>query len=140
MEERYAQPTHALGKPDFHEGDGAVSLGNRTKKGAELVVAFGTAALYDGPGDDLVVHEQGPSAEPTELAVSNDGRTWLTVGVIEGAIRSVDLKGTVPEGAHFTMVRLRTASRRDAAGPWAGPDIDAVELRNACQPERKPSV
>jgi len=134
VEPAYAEPSNALGPPDFHEGAGAVSLGNRKKGAAELVVALGRAVLIDGPGPDLTVHEQGPSAEPTELAVSVDGSTWHPVGVIEGAVRSVDLKGKVPKGARFGLVRLRTATRRTTAGPWAGPDIDAVEVLHACVP------
>lgn len=136
VEPAYAQPSNALGEPDFHEGAGAVSLGNRKKGAAELIVAFRSAVLYDGPGADLVIWEQGPSAEPTELAVSADGVTWVEVGLIAGAVREVDLKGKVPEGARFTMVRLRTGAERKMAGPWAGPDIDAVGFQHACVPQR----
>jgi len=136
----YGDPENALGAPDFHEGAGAVSLGNRAKGAAELVVALGRAVVTDGPGMDLIVHEQGPSAEPTELAVSSDGVVWHTVGVIEGAVRGVDLKGQVPKGRHFGLVRLRTASRREAAGPWAGPDIDAIEVRHGCVPPTRPNA
>ncbi len=132
VEPAYADPKNALGPPDFHEGAGAVSLGNRGRGKAELVVAFGAARLIDGPGADLVVHEQGPSAEPTELAVSADGATWYDVGVLGGAIREVDLAGKVPAGVRFGLVRLRSASPRSAAGPWAGPDVDAVGLLHAC--------
>jgi hypothetical protein len=136
VEPAYADPTNALGPPDFHEGAGAVSLGNRVVGGAELVVAFGAAALVDGPGADLVIHEQGPSAEPTELAVSADGVTWYDVGTIGGAIRDLDLKGRVPRGVRFGLVRLRTASGRSLPGPWAGPDVDAVGLLHACASRR----
>ena len=136
VEPDYAVATNALGAPDFHEGAGAVSLGNRMKNAAELIVLFRSAVLYDGPGADLVIWEQGPSAEATELAVSVDGVKWVEVGRVEGAVREVDLKGRVPAGAHYSMVRLRTGSKRTAAGPWAGPDIDAVEARNACVLQR----
>lgn len=135
VEALYADPSNALGPPDFHEGAGAVSLGNRVKGGAELIVAFPAALLYDGPGDDLVIHEQGPGVEPTLLSVSADGTTWIDVGRVEGSIRGVDLKGRVPAEARFSMVRLRTGRKAAAAGPWAGPDIDAVELTNSCVPE-----
>jgi hypothetical protein len=139
VEPAYANPTEALGAPNFHEGAGAVSLGNRQKGAAELIVAFGAAWLTDGPGPDLVVFEQGPSAEPTELAVSLDGATWVTVGTIGGAVREVDLQGKVAPGARFSMVRLRTANEQNTAAPWAGPDIDAVGLTNACAAARNNS-
>jgi hypothetical protein len=140
VEPGYADPTNALGPPDFHEGAGAVSLGNRGNGSAELVVSLGKAVVFDGPGPDLTVHEQGPSAEPTDLAVSADGATWHPIGVIRGAVHSVDLKGKVPAGQRFGLVRLRTASKRTTAGPWAGPDIDAVEVLHACIPPARPNA
>jgi hypothetical protein len=139
VEQAWADPATALGPPDFHEGTGAVSLGNRVKGGAQLVLAFHTWALIDGPGADLVVHEAGPSAEPTELAVSVDGVTWFEVGVIAGAVREVDIAGKAPAGDRFGYVRLRTANKRDTAAPWAGPDIDALGLNHACQVRRSDS-
>jgi hypothetical protein len=132
----YADPSNALGAPDFREGAGAVSLGNRAAGVAELVVSFGAAWLVDGPGADLVVFEEGPSAEPTELAVSVDGVTWFDVGVVAGSVHEVDLQGRVPAGQRFALVRLRTASERAARGPWAGPDVDAVGLLHACTVRR----
>jgi hypothetical protein len=132
VEPAWADPETALGAPDFDEGTGAVSLGNRGGDGAaELVVAFASALLVDGPGPDLTVIEAGPSPERTEVAVSTDGETWHVVGTLAGA-RSLDLSGKVPVGARFTHVRLRTADPEPASGPWAGPDIDAVGLLHAC--------
>ncbi len=58
--------------------------------------------------------------------------TWHVVGTIRGATRTVDLAGKVPPGGRFSVVRLRTADAARSRGPWAGPDIDAVGLLNAC--------
>ena len=127
----YAVPANALGPPDFQEGRGAVSLGNRLPETA-LVVSFGGARLVDGPGADLRVVEQGPSAEPTEVAVSTDGVTWHVVGRVEGIAGEVDLAGKAPAGEAFRYVRLRTAAERRTRGPWAGPDVDAVGLLHTC--------
>ncbi len=58
-----------------------VSLGN----GGEIVVAF-DAAIVDGPGPDFIVFENAFQiagdatnvlAEPAEVAVSEDGKTWV---------------------------------------------------------------
>ncbi len=128
VEPDYAQPRNALGAPDFVEGRNAVSLGNRTGDDAVLTVKF-DRPIVNGEGVDLYVYERGPSAEPTFLDVSEDGTIWVRVGRISGAVRGVDLAKSSAAKGSWRFLRL-TAVRDGAAGPWAGPDIDAIGLKS----------
>ena len=126
VEPDYANARNALGRPDFVEGRGAVSLGNRTAENAVLTVSF-DRPIVNGPEEDLYVYERGPSAEPTLLELSEDGQTWVSVGRIAGSVRAVDLEDTPAAKGVWRFLRL-TGVRDGAAGPWAGPDIDAIGL------------
>ena len=82
-----AMPTIVEGPPVGGGNDegslDVVSLGNA----GSIVVTFGANAIVDGPGPDFLVFENAflaagdptkPAAEPGEVSVSDDGRTWTT--------------------------------------------------------------
>ncbi len=78
-------PRAALGVPDYVDKthSGFVSLGC----GGTLVVRFTDNALVDVDGPDLWVFEVGPAVEPTDVAISRDGKEWIDVGKISGTHR-----------------------------------------------------
>lgn len=119
----WAEPKYALGVPDYERTSrpGFLSLGCH----GVLTLRFADNALVDVDGPDLFVFEVGPAVEETELAISEDGRTWVEVGRIEGARADVDIAPHVSPGQSFTYVRLTNASRT-CGGRHSGADIDAV--------------
>ena len=119
----WADPTHALGVPDYTKtsSPGFLSLGCN----GVVTLRFTDNALVDVDGPDLFVFEVGPAVEETELAISEDGRTWVEVGRIEGARADVDIAPFVSPEQTFTYVRLTNASRT-CGGRHSGADIDAV--------------
>jgi hypothetical protein len=136
VSQHYGDAQTALGPPDWVEGVGAVSLGNRKgKHPAELVVAFNKVYVADVPGPDLYVFEVGPIVEPTEVAVSVDGDVWVEIGVIEGSTRAIDLAdhGVFTPDTRLRFVRLRDAANRPSRAPYAGADIDAIGAIGACR-------
>jgi outer membrane protein OmpA-like peptidoglycan-associated protein len=90
-----------------------------------LVLRFTDNALVDVDGPDLFVFEVGPAVEATALAISEDGRTWIEVGRIEGSRADVDIASFVKPSQSFAFVRLTNASRT-CGGRHSGADIDAV--------------
>lgn len=119
----FAEAKYALGLPDYTSTNdpGFLSLGCD----GVLVVRFTDNALVDVDGPDLFVFEVGPAVEPTDLAISEDGRTWVEVGRIEGSRADVDIASFVKPSQTFTYVRLTNASRT-CGGRHSGADIDAV--------------
>jgi hypothetical protein len=134
--------------------------------GGEVVVAFGERAIVDGPGPDLVVFENAffPSgdatqvyAEPGEVAVSEDGETFvafacdpvedllagcagktptekydpLLIDPIDPDLTGGDAFDLAMLGlSRATFVRIRDRSD-DGAGNTAGFDLDAVGIVHA---------
>jgi OOP family OmpA-OmpF porin len=121
--EVFAEAKYALGIPDYTNtrSPGFLSLGCD----GVLVLRFTDNALVDVDGPDLYVFEVGPAVEPTVLAISEDGRTWVDVGRIEGSRADVDIAPFVSPHQTFTYVRLTNASRT-CGGRHSGADIDAV--------------
>lgn len=119
----WADPSYALGVPDYEAAGkpGFTSLGCD----GVLTLRFTDNALVDVEGPDLFVFEVGPAVEETLLAISEDGRTWVEVGRIEGARADVDIAPFVSPAQVFTHVRLTNASRT-CGGRHSGADIDAV--------------
>src|SRR5262249_44385341 len=78
---RRRTPRAARGPPDFTGADDRederhyVSLGD----GGELILEFTDHFLIDGDGPDLAIFEIGPEVEPMNVAVSEDGETWIDV-------------------------------------------------------------
>ncbi|MBT3222373.1 MAG: hypothetical protein HN348_25140 [Proteobacteria bacterium] len=123
----------ALGPPDWHEGIGAVSLGNGKRRKAGLVLEFVGIYITDIPGPDLYVFEVGPLVERTEVAISPDGETWTQLGAIHGSTRAIDIApfGVSPD-VHYRYLRLKNAGR-PSRPPYAGADIDSVGAIGACR-------
>ena len=117
-----SRPEAMTGAPDYAGGETeAVTLGCR----GSVVARFDDNVLIDVDGPDLYVFEVGPDVEPMELAVSEDGASWIGIGRIEGGTASVDLAGLVPEGAAFRFVRL-TDGGAACGSATPGADIDAL--------------
>jgi hypothetical protein len=158
-------PGIVLGPPKG-EGDSAgsfdvLSLG----VGGEIVLGFGGRSIIDGPGPDLVVFENAfyaggdptqPFAEPGEVALSDDGETFIAfecvgdadAGTYRGcagvrptlaydpiAVAPIDLELTGGDSfdlAELGLERARFVRIRDLSSegtePTAGFDLDAVGL------------
>jgi OmpA-OmpF porin, OOP family len=89
------------------------------------VLRFIDNALVDIPGFDLYVFEVGPAIEPTDLAISKDGESWIQIGKIAGGTAQIDLSPYAKPGEVFHVVRL-TDLKSDCGGATPGADIDAV--------------
>ena len=131
----YQGAFNALGAPNYSGANSCtnqascsfVSLGGDGK----LVLKF-TDNVLTGSGSnafDLWIFEVGPNVEDTTVDVSVDGSTWLSVGLVTGGRRGVDIDafgyGTA---AAFTFVRLTDVLAEGGAGNGGtvGADIDAV--------------
>jgi outer membrane protein OmpA-like peptidoglycan-associated protein len=120
-------PKVVLGSPDF------VSQAAERKRitslplgcGGTLILRFTHNVLVDAPGPDLYVFEVGPAVEPTALAISNDGKTWIDAGRIRGGTAEVDIRKVTKPGERYRFVRL-TDLKTSCSGAWPGADIDAV--------------
>lgn len=121
--EKDRDPEEALGIPDYdsQQDTGFVTLGCR----GTLILRFTDNALIDIEGPDLYVFEIGPAVEPTQLAISEDGRNWIEVGRISGGKAEVDISSVVKPEQVFHYVRL-TDLASGCGGKWPGADIDAV--------------
>ena len=104
-----------------------VSLG----AGGQLVLRF-TDNVLTGSGSnafDLWIFEVGPNVESTTVDISVDGNNWLSVGLISGSTRGIDIDsfgyGT---GSAFSFIRLIDVVGQGGAGNGGtvGADIDAV--------------
>ena len=93
--------------------------------GGTLVVRFADNVLVDVAGPDLYVFEVGPAIEPTSLAISQDGASWIEVGAIKGGTAAVDIAKAAKPGEHYRFVRI-TDLKRACGGPYPGADVDAI--------------
>ena len=118
-------PSEALGPPT--NGETYLSLGG----GGTVVLEFTDNVLVDGPGDDLAVFEIGPQVEAATVAISEDGRNYLTLGRIAGSTATLDIAGRGRAGAAYRFVRITDdIAQGDRSGRTAGADIDAVGTLN----------
>lgn len=117
-------PQAVLGPPDREEaGEGAaLTLGCH----GAIVLEFTDNALIDVEGEDLHVWEVGEDVEPTEVAISRNGQSWVAVGTVSGGTASLDIAGVADEGASYRYVRLTDRDCQNRSGRWPGADIDAV--------------
>jgi outer membrane protein OmpA-like peptidoglycan-associated protein len=104
--------------PNRRENKGVYSLG----LGGTLVIKFTNNALVDVKGTDLYVFEMG-QVEPTNLDISTDGNTWLSVGSISGGVAEVDISKVAKPNEYYYYVRL-TDLKSSSSIP--GADVDAV--------------
>lgn len=123
-----SNPREALGTPDYtsniREPPHSVSLGN----GGAIVLRLVGDPLMDVPGPDLFVFEAGPSPEAVEVAISEDGATWIAVGEAPGGAFALDIGPFVAAGQAFRFVKVRDVPNSGGGdiGPWTGAEIDAV--------------
>jgi OOP family OmpA-OmpF porin len=118
-----SQPEETLGVPDYDRAtaDNYTSLGC----GGVLTLKFTDNVLVDIEGPDLYVFEIGPAIEPTNLAISKDGKEWVEIGKISGGRADIDISPFVKPGDTFHFVRL-TDLKTECGSAWPGADIDAV--------------
>lgn len=130
----YRGAENALGLPDYNglttcssQADCTdVSLGS----GGTLVVRF-TDNVLTGSGNsdpDLWIFETGPQVEDMFVEISQDGRSWHSIGAIGGGKSGVDIDafGFGPTSS-FAYVRLTDdPDKGGRSGPTVGADIDAV--------------
>ena len=114
-------PKEALGIPDYDGNDNYLTLGC----GGVLIVRFTDNSLIDIDGPDLYVFEIGPAVEPTDLAISRDGESWVEIGRIAGGRAEVDVADFVDGPEPYSHVRL-IDGRTDCGGEYPGADIDAI--------------
>ena len=121
--EKHRIPEATLGIPDYGgvEGNNYLTLGC----GGVLDVRFTDNSLIDINGPDLYVFEIGPAVEPTHLAISRDGESWVEIGRIAGGRADVDIAEFVDGPEPYSHVRL-IDGRSGCDGEWPGADIDAV--------------
>ena len=127
--DRDSNPDSILGVPDFRSNDrGYLTLGC----GGAVTLEFTDNALIDTEGSDLYVFEIGPSVEPTQLEISEDGDNWINIGKISGGRSDIDISNHTDEATYFRFVRL-TDLKSDCGGGTPGADIDAVGAIGSCQ-------
>jgi len=133
----YNDPLNSLGIPDEKpvssgttplKPDEAVSLGD----GGELILEF-TDNAFTTSGDDTVdiwVFEVGEYVEGTEVSISKDGVSWISIGTIGGSTYGVDIDAYLGSGVElweqYYFVKLKDLNNRLSPSPYAGADIDAV--------------
>lgn len=136
----YADPTQALGLPDYPAGssDGFVSLGY----GGTLILKFTDNSLTTSGDDtaDLHVFEVGSAVELMQIAISTNGSSWIDLGTLEGQPTSIDIDGKagVVAGARYSFVRITDGNERASGHPYAGADIDAVGAISSAPPATVP--
>lgn len=127
--DRDSNPDSILGVPDYSSNDrGYLTLGC----GGTITLEFTDNALIDTEGSDLYVFEIGPSVEPTQLEISEDGDKWINIGKISGGRSDIDISNYTDEKTYFRFVRL-TDLKSDCGGGTPGADIDAVGAIGSCQ-------
>lgn len=115
--------SYSLGEPDAYATgmNSAMNVHSMGLKG-QLVVKFEDNALVDVNGPDLYIFELG-QIEPTNLDISEDGETWISVGKISGGVAEVDIHDFVERDALYYYVRL--ADLETSSG-IPGADVDAI--------------
>jgi len=130
----YQGAGNALGVPDYAGANTCANAASCTfvslGVGGELVLRFLDNVLTgsNSNADDLWIFEIGPDVEDTTVDVSTDGVTWLSVGLVSGATRGIDIDAFgFDSSSAFSWVRLTdVANEGGASGATVGADIDAV--------------
>lgn len=143
----HADATKALGIPDYANDDGYVSLG--ASAGGYLILKFSDNSLTtSGNSDnDLWVFEIGGAVEPTQVFISQNGVSWIDLGLIQGSTRGIDIDNFtaagVQIGAQYSYVKLvevDPSGAPDSGSPFSGADIDAVGAISSAPPVATPEV
>ncbi|MBI3091976.1 MAG: hypothetical protein HYY96_15060 [Candidatus Tectomicrobia bacterium] len=124
-------PQQALGPPDHGlQGwpyTGAVSLGN----GGEIILGFPTC-IEDGEGDDFIVHEiVTPERAEVFGSLTPEPRDFRLLGTASGTTR-FDLAAAGVQRVY--LIRIVDQNDVRTPSPFAGFDVDAVEVIHPCQP------
>ena len=143
----YNDATAALGTPNFTDNHNlpgyqvapfpSVSLGDA----GSLILRFNNNFLTTS-GDseiDLWFFEVGDQIESTEISISKDGTSWVSVDSIGGSTSGIDidayLDSGVELGGKYYYVKMTDLNERKSEQPYAGADIDSVAaLSNAANP------
>ncbi|MHC5537027.1 vWA domain-containing protein [Singulisphaera rosea] len=114
-------PQEALGAPNYDSvaDNRYLALGT----GGQVTLEFVDNRLIDIAGPDLAIFEIGPAIETTEVAISEDGRSWINIGQAAGGKATLDIGPFVKEGQQFRFVRLKDSGTNNSPD---GADIDAV--------------
>jgi hypothetical protein len=134
---QFLTPLEALGAPDYDPnapGAGTCSDSQQATVtvgvGGSLTLEFQSSSISGSgtPDPDLWIYERGPDVEATFVSLSADGVNWSPVGLVAGAVSSIDLDafGFGPLDL-FRFVRLvDDPAQGDTTGCSPGADIDAV--------------
>ena len=87
----------------------------------EIIVQL-DAYVFDGPGNDLAIFEDGTARESLRIELSNDLKTWYFVGITNAGVESIDIAGKIPDGMSFRYVKL-VDLRDQTDGKWPGADV-----------------
>ncbi len=125
-------PQQALGPPDHHlftqPYTGAVSLGNN----GELILGFPTC-IEDGEGDDLIIHEiVTPERARIFGSLSPQPRDFTPIGSAPSGSARFDLRAAGLQRVY--LIKIVDQNEVITPSPYAGYDVDAVEVIHPCQP------
>lgn len=122
---RFLDKKNLVGEPDYdiEQIKNIFSLGCR----GSVILKFTDNALIDIEGPDLYVFEVGSNIEPTKLAISENGKTWIDVGEISGGRAEIDIHDFVKPGQIFHYVQLTDLGKFcDPRESYPGAEIDGV--------------
>jgi hypothetical protein len=124
---RSTNPKAALGLPDCLNSGTQPGTYYSLGYGGELIVEFRNHLLHDGEGADLVIVEVGYPAEPVDVSVSEDGKSWNAAGRSGRDVMALDLATCGLSGRSFRFVRIVDTKTKISGKPefW-GADIDAI--------------
>jgi hypothetical protein len=136
----FADPTSALGIPDYGSSTGATSLGD----GGELVLQFTDNSLI-ASGDinqDLWIFEIGSATESFNVAISTDNSNWIDLGDVGGQPTGIDIDSIagVTAGVFYSYVRLKDIAPNQSNFPFGEADIDAVGAISSAPPVPVPAA
>lgn len=134
--------TKALGAPQKNDTENFVSLGFPRADGTRgsLVLRFNNV-IVDGTGDDFQVWETSfgdakrawsSYPEAVEVYVSQDGVTYIKLGVTTAKDQRFDLAGKLPWAKFLKLVDVSDPRRFGSTDD--GFDVDGIEVLSACVP------
>lgn len=131
----YLGQSNALGAANYNGNPGCASQAACTflslGAGGALVLRFDDNVLTGSNNDalDLWIFEVGPNVEDTTVDLSVDGTNWLSVGLVTGSTRGIDIDAFGFDATSaFRYVRLIDVLAEGGTGNGGsvGADIDAV--------------
>lgn len=131
----YLGQSNALGAANYNGNPSCASQAACTflslGAGGALVLRFDDNVLTGSNSNafDLWIFEVGPNVEDTTVDLSVDGTNWLSVGLVTGSTRGIDIDAFGFDATSaFRYVRLIDVLAEGGAGNGGsvGADIDAV--------------